>query len=414
MQGSHELASFLNLDFWTRTVFEQSHQESTVRQALVSLSSLHLDFTTASRSSTASHETLNQYGKALRMLQRRMRTPNGDSTRAGLICSIIFYCFEATLGNNQAATAHLQGGLNLLSSLHQTDTPSPDLDSVTLEFERLDLQAVLFYDQPVPFLNLPDSLHPPSTPTPSRFHRLSDAHRSMVTLMHRGWTLISDNLDHKHKPLPEIPLHILLAKQTIHTDLQAWKSHFDDLQTRLNETDAKAYGAQILLIHYHLSTILLDGVFPANADTWGATPNPRAARLLSLIEDILAGGLSTSSNTTSSPTPQRTVSSEMGVVAPLFALALKCADPEVCDRAYYLLRSTRRREGLWDAEHMGGLVGKLREVREGMAGEEMRGVSLEVLFGREFDVPVEVGRDLSSSSFEEVVVGLYGAFRPGG
>lgn len=148
----------MNLDFWTHTVFEQSHQEGTVRQALVSLSSLHLNYTTESLSHNgmARDDTLVQYGKALRMLQRRMKTPDAEAIRTALVCSVLFYCFEATLGNNEAATHHLQGGLNMLSSCHSNGTEQTEvLHGISLEFERLDLQATLFYDQPVPHL-----LHP--------------------------------------------------------------------------------------------------------------------------------------------------------------------------------------------------------------------------------------------------------------
>ena len=363
----------------------------------------------------ARHETLVNYEKALRMLQRRMRTPSTDSTRAALICSIIFYCFEATLGNSRAATAHLQGGLNLLSSLHEKETtPLPDLDSVTLEFERLDLQALLFYDQSVPFLEPPKFLHPVSKPSTPHFHRISDAYRAMVTLMYRGWTVIFDNMDHKNKSLSEIPLPALLEKQAIRNAFQDWKTRFEDLHTRLSDAEAKGYGAQILLVHWHLSTLLLDGILPYDADSWSASPNLRAAELLSLIENILQLEPSSSpSSPRSSPShpSQRTVSSEMGVVAPLFALTLKCADQAICDRAFELLRSTKRREGLWDAEHMASLIEKLREMRETGFGEGARNVSLEVLFEKELDVPVKMGRDLKASNFEEVVVGLYRYFR---
>lgn len=422
VQGSQQLAGSLNLDFWTRTVFEQSHQESSVRQALVSLSSLHLDSTTTSnRGVTARDETLEQYGKALRMLQRRLLTPNTAASRAALICSILFYCFEATLGNSKAATLHLQGGLNTLASVRRRGVVD-ELDSMTLEFERLNLQATLFYDRPIPCLE--GILYPYETSTvvEQPFHRLSDAHSSFINLMHRGWNLMCNNVMFKYSPVDQIPSFVLVEKQSIHDGLADWKVKFDDLRDKVSDADRDSadQGYQILLVHWELSNLLLDGSFLPHPCVWDEIPSPRAARTLALIEGILSKSSPPPDLLASTPL-KRVVSSEMGVVAPLFALALKTADQDVSDRAFELLKSTRRREGLWDAEHMASLIEKLRDARElkfGPLGEEAlaeaKMMSLEMLFHEQFGGPISEAVDLNSTEFEQVVVALYGTFQPAG
>jgi hypothetical protein len=427
VQGSQELAGFLNLDFWTRTVFEQSHQDATVRQALVSLSSLHLDYTTDSlaRSGTARDDTLAQYGKALRMLQRRMKSPSAEATRTALVCSVLFYCFEATLGNSEAATHHLRGGLNMLSSWRCPSTEQmDDLSGIQLEFERLDLQAKLFYDQPVPHSAMLRDEDEDEGSDMVPFQRLSDAHRALVKAISRGWRLLCNNLDYKFSPSEDIPEWILHRKRRLEETFVQWKATFDTFQGGLSESERTGYGHQMLVVHWHIGSMLLDAIFPADWDVWGATPNRRAAEMLQRIEDVLgheqstAPGSSASSSGSSTPEPtQRIVTSEMGVVAPLFALALKCADQEVSRRAFELLRSVQRREGLWEASHMASLVSKLRKARVlrfGPRGEaalaEAQGQSLEMVFYDELgSAEGLLTMDTRCTHLEKMVEALYGS-----
>lgn len=416
VQGSQELAAFLNLDFWTRTVLEQSHQEATVRQALISLSALHLNLTTDphAENGMARDGTLAQYGKALRMLQRRMKMPDTEAaTKTALVCSVLFCCFEATLGNNEAATHHLRGGMNMLLSCHDQGTErTDDLCGITQEFERLELQAKLFYDQPVA-----DSV-PPWDDVGGQdydvqpFQRLSDAHSALVRAFSLGWVLMCDNTDHRFTQEDALPESILREKRRLRGMLVQWKSAYDKFEGGLGEVDRAGYGHQILLVHWQIALMLIDAVFPADLDVWGMSPNPRAATMLELIENIV--------NTASwSCEPgRRTVSSEMGVVAPLFALALKCADPQVSDGAFRLLCSMQRREGLWEASHLASQITKLREAREGRfapQGEaalaDARGLSLEMLFYDELSTAEGLFKiDRRFTYLEQVAEALYRSF----
>ena len=240
--------------------------------------------------------------------------------------------------------------------------------------------------------------------------------------MNRGWNLLCNNATFKYSPIDQIPPFVLAEKQNIHAGLADWKARLDTLKDKLSDADTNGadQGYQILLVHWELCNLLLDGSFLPRPSVWDISPNPRAARTLALIEGILSRSTPASDLLASTPL-QRVVSSEMGIVAPLFALALKVTDQEVSNRAFELLKSTRRREGLWDAEHMTSLIGKLRDAREmrfGPLGEEAlreaKKVSLEVLFQEEFGGPIVEAMDLNSTSFEQVVMALYGSLRPAG
>lgn len=360
MQGSRELAGFLDLEFWTRTVLEQSHQESVVRQALVSLSSLHLGYTTNSsmQRGMARDDALMQYGKALRMLQRRMKTPDADTTRAALVCSILFYCFEAMLGHSEAATDHLQGGINLLSHWQSPGMKQCDDVAISHEFERLEFQNTLFYDQSMPTRTFSRQENEERF-TVRPFHRLGDAHCALGRTTSREWRLICDNLDYRFSPLKEIPEPLLREKSHLQEALAQWKLSFDVLEDHRGRDNDTTYQHRTLLVHWHIACMLLDAMFPANPDVWGVSPNPRAAEILRLIEDALAHEQRLWSRSEST----QFVTSEMGVIAPLFAVALRCADQEASTRAYELLCSMQRREGQWEGSHMASIVSKLRTAR---------------------------------------------------
>ncbi|KAL5400219.1 hypothetical protein PMIN03_000405 [Paraphaeosphaeria minitans] len=409
----------MNMDFWTRTVFEQSHQEAAVRQALVSLSSLHLDYTTGAltQSGMARDDTLMQYGKALRMLQRRLKTTDAEATRSALVCSVLFYCFEAMLGHSEAATHHLQGGLNMLSHWRgQAAGQTDDLAGISLEFERLDLQTTLFYDQPIPHRAFLWNEDEEDGIDVRRFQRLGDAHRALVKAISRGWRLLCDNLNYKFSASKEIPESLLREKLDLQERLVQWKVSFDVFRNQSGKDYETAQGHHILLMHWHIARMLLDAIFPADMDVWGASPNPRAAEMLRLIEGVLDREQSTASSPASSMSEpaQRVVTSEMGVMAPLFAMALKCADQDVSRRAFELLRSVQRREGLWEASHMASLVSKLRKARLLRFGPQGEAASLDVMFYDELgSAEGLLSMDTESSLFERSVEALWASFRGG-
>jgi hypothetical protein len=355
VQGSDELAGWFNLDFWSRVVstvathhdailtaqvLQQSHREPVVRQALVSLGMLHLEFTTTSRD-TAGVEVLTQYGRTLRMLKRRLDKADAGAMKTALICCILFCCFEAACNNYNGATGHLQNGLNLLSNFHD----DPDLDVLTRMIGGLDVQASLLNDSRPPQLeseSLPD--------TTTTFLTLDEAYQMQTKiksdLLHSFMTAMPQKSP-KRGGLPALDKKEALAKQ-----IDLWWTRFEHFQT----TEAQETGVQILRFHHKTASMFLDGSSPANnAKVFGSSPNTRAQEILDLAEDVLRrseGGA------------RRSLSIETGVVAPLFAMAMQCSDDHVRTRALGLLDSLDRREGLYDTQ------GMIRSLQEFMAARD--------------------------------------------
>jgi hypothetical protein len=362
VQGSGELAGWFNLDFWSRVVsavatrhdailtaqvLQQSHQEPVVRQALVSLGMLHLEFTTTSRD-TAGVEVLTQYGRTLRMLKRRLDNADAGAMKTALICCILFCCFEAACNNYNGATGHLQNGLNLLSNFHD----DPDLDVLTRMIGGLDVQASLLNDSRPP--QLESDILPDTTTITTTFPTLDEAYQMQTKLksglLHSLMTAMPQNSP-KRGGLPVPDKKDALAKQ-----VDLWWTRFEHFKT----TEAQETGAQILRFHHKVASMFLDGSSPANsARVFGSSPNTRAQEILDLAEDVLRRSEGGS---------RRSLSIETGVVAPLFAMAMQCSDDHVRTRALGLLDSLDRREGLYDTQ---GMIRSLQEFMAARYGERL-------------------------------------------
>lgn len=377
VQGSHDIAGFLDSAFWSRIVPQHIHQDQVVRQALVALSSLHLDYITADIPGQAARtETLVCYNKAIRALRKRMENTSKETTRLALICCVLFYCFEITLGNDEAALRHLNSGLKLLPAYHQEANQAHNEDIVEMSavFERLDLQATHFDDSRVPQLklapkNMGDIL--PNDLSGYEFSRLEDARRALVRLQNWLMHFLISNLCFKDQPLESIPLNVLHEKDLLMRESRKWTNGFEALRLKMTQDQEHRCAIYALEIQYIAFTMLLQSNHPTDISVFGASPNPAAERAIELAEYILEHTGERNASAETAKNPRRNFSSETGIVAPLFLLAMKCADESVCGRAAKLLAASRRREGLYDGQTMAQIVDKLNMARKQASGDEV-------------------------------------------
>ncbi|KAF7548855.1 hypothetical protein G7Z17_g6796 [Cylindrodendrum hubeiense] len=364
VQGASDISGFLSSEFWSQTVLQDSYREPVVRQALVALSSLHLDYVTADSAGTevAGPETLHQYGRALRALQKRLATPSNDASRVALICCVLFYCFESTVGNAEAAVRHLQNGLQVLASCQEMQGEKGldglgDLKSLSGILARLDLQASLFDDGRMPFLTLTSGnereygLTDLSGDQP--LSSLQDAQMALDKLLNWLIRLLLNSASYKSEELQNIPPHFLEDKRCLFTELVRWSQKFNTwCTTNQTANEQNLCWVQMLLINYRIAQMMLESILPGNDEIFGASPNITAHEVLDLVENVLT--LAKQKNTTAeaAKNPRRNFSSENGIIIPLFLLAIKCSDESVCERASQLLAVCNRREGLYDAESM--------------------------------------------------------------
>lgn len=347
VQGSNELSGFFNTKFWSRLVLQQSQEESVVRQALVSLGSLHLQMTTDAGGS----EALTHYGKALRMLARRLGSVDSRVRMTALTCSILFHCFEAAAQNYGAAARHLQNGLNLLAhpSTYKIHGEDGDFHVLSHMFETLDVQATLLsYERPRPQLT---DLTDISVDT---FSTLDEAQQKFIRLQNR---LLRFVIPHKTPNNRSLPTIVSKQKIVLMEQLNTWLGGLNRLAARENQDEATLCGIDMLLLHWKALLMILDAEYSNDSTVWNASPNSRADEVLDLAESIIER---TGKGSTLDDKPRLIISSATGFVVPLFVLAMNCLDENSSSRALKLLETSHRQEGFYSSQVMAKIVRQFR------------------------------------------------------
>ncbi|KAF5630342.1 transcriptional regulatory [Fusarium sp. NRRL 52700] len=392
VQGSEDISGFLASDFWSQTVLQAGHEDLVVRQALIAMSSLHLDYISSSpdRASVASPETLSLYGKALRSLGKRIGQPSDGTIRTALICCILFYCCESTIGDRSAALQHLSNGLKLLVSAQREKVAkeSKGMESLTTIFERLDMQASFFEDDRIPILASPEykfrEPHHGLLLSRKSFFGLEDAQQQLVKLQAWLYHFVNKNVDFYQEPKESLSLDILEEKSSLEQSYNAWIEGINEFEKRDQHDDQTLHGIRTLLVHFHVCQMILQSKFPQDHGVFGVSPNPTAHHILDLAETLLKHTIQVNASPSATRTPRRNFSLETGVVAPLFALAIKCSDESVATRAAQMLAASYRREGLYDAQTMSRIIDELKRSRDSATH-----IKKENRDGTEAEIPLE-------------------------
>jgi hypothetical protein len=394
VQCSNDISGFLTSDFWSQTVLQESHQDPIVRQALVAMSWLHLDYSTSEPgNSSARAEALTQYGKALRSMRKRLSQPSESTTKIALICCILFYCCEGALGDRNAALQHLSNGLNLLMSTqheHNGDV-SQDIQSLSDVFERLDMQASFFEDDRVPILVLPNwqlGKNNYRLSVEDKFTGLQEAQQSLVRLQAWLYHFVNKNADYHEEPRESLPMDILQEKDALMQGYTSWITAINNFENDTKCDDETLHGIRTLLVHFYVCRMIVESKFPHDPEVFGASPNPAAHKILDLAETLLQYTTLLNGSPNATKSPRRNFSLETGVVAPLFAVAIKCSDESVATRAAQMLASSQRREGLYDAQTMAQIITVLKDTRDvGMNIKQEDNSEIATLQALEYHLP---------------------------
>ncbi|KAH7134002.1 hypothetical protein EDB81DRAFT_802900 [Dactylonectria macrodidyma] len=376
VQGASDISGFLPSEFWSQTVLQHSHREPVVRQALVALSSLHLDYVTADSlgAEVAGPETLLQYGRALRALHKRLASPGQDATKLALVCCILFYCFESTVGNAEAAMRHLDNGLQVLSSTQEgpifgAQGSAGDIEALSGILARLDLQASLFDDGRVPILSLTSDSERENgiggLNGDRPFSNLQTAQTVLDRLQNWLIRLLTTNAScYRNMEVEAIPCEILEEKQCLDTAAARWRQKFA-LWCATNETaDEKTLcWTQMLRINYQITDMMLAATIPDDEAMFSANPNLVAHEILDRVASVIELAKQKDKTADAATNARRNFASENGVIIPLFLLAVKCSDELVFERASQMLAVCNRREGLYDAASMVEVLKHLSAVK---------------------------------------------------
>lgn len=351
---------------FSQPVLQAAHREDVLAHAVIAIGAMQqvYEYDDPSAIGTWSPMTqfaMQQYGKALRFLQDRVILhPRGLAYAQPdliLISCIFFACFECLRGSNQAAIIHMRSGLNLLREYESDPRTGSLVPRRTMRslFTRLDNQLIEMRGSSLSMTSPEDSLEVVArNPSPE-----DDVHDALNSLWNH---ILHGMLDSARAVAKGEP-----AGEAITTPQNDVKTNMKELHDGFMR-DPIAYGVDygqdpdILRIWFLLSPMLLTAHTWDPADAWGPH-NDNFARIVALAEGYIAR------SAVQHPSRKRTFGFSLGVVPPLVLTATRSKDPDVQQKALYLLSICNRREGIWDSKLAVQFASKMIELDKSVSNQ---------------------------------------------
>lgn len=372
-----DLSGYFDTDIWNRLVLQICSEEPFARQAVVAIGALTkstdvvadiVNPETLEAARSHYEYALQQYGKAVRLMQDISRQDKDTRFRNTLVSALLTTCFESCIGNQENAMAQAQAGVELLAAYQveprlRDKYTFPDKDLVST-FARLDSQILMFKDTRAPSSKsrswnpVTHSLSPSLQELPSVFDSVKEAriHWDHIVEVAMLWRAAShpsgfSTLDFGENNVRESLWKADTIAQKIRHELQLytasteqWFQSFQPVFERAQaQKDSKDFlGASILMIKYLSSRVALLGSLQ-ESNPYEDKLLPDYISIVKLAGNLLKGG----SRNLSRGKPIFIFDDSL--VAGLFLVATRCRERTVRRQAIDLLQRYPRREGLWDS-----------------------------------------------------------------
>ncbi|KAL4779790.1 fungal-specific transcription factor domain-containing protein [Aspergillus varians] len=337
---------------FSQSVLQAAHREDVLAHAVIALGAMQQVFEYDDSSaigtwSPMAQFAMQQYGKALRLLQDRVilnsKGFGAMSPDLILVLCLFFACFECLRGSMQAAIIHIRSGLNLLREYERAPKTGSVVPRRTMRslFTRLDNQLIEMRGSSLSITSPTDNCEiVAGDPTPE-----DDVHDALNSLWNH---ILHGMLDAARAIANGEPARTI---ETPQNDVKANMKALHDAFTQdpYGSADTSRvdgdYGQDpdILRIWFLISPMLLTANTWDPADAWGPH-NDNFARIVALAEGYLARCSVTY------PSRKRTFTFSLGILPPLVLTATRSRDPAVQQKALYLLSICNRREGIWDSQ----------------------------------------------------------------
>ncbi len=329
-------------------------------------------------------------------------SPDHATQRISLMATVLLACFDSFIGDHKQAIRQIQNGLRLLEQLRaerrRAFLPRPeepvDQDLIQM-FTRLAIQAKSYdmaFHFPQPFvirLN-PQTSENSTSPSsdggspvsttqshiPEVFHSLIEARLAWDCLCERviRFNEMMFSYMSSISPMGILPQSLQGHGAGFKDEIQRWSIAFDPIlasRTAPSKSSQEKTGIAVLKMNQIMASILFLMTFADNEMLFDRflpdfrrivelamevvgdeerraaakrCPDPGSCRHHSAQPDIFGGYDYNARHIKPS------FSADLGIVPPLFVVATKCRDPRTRRQAIQLLRTSSRREGMWDSE----------------------------------------------------------------
>lgn len=428
------LSGLFDSSSWRQRVLQDCHADPAIHHAAVALGAL---FKTLEQSSRTPSPTVRNSGEnAVRSHWRvavqhyslacnaiAVSSPGhggsrSDHHRTRLLVSTLLGTFDAFIGDHRQAIVQIQNGLSLIGrlasppSVQESDPVESDLAIV---FTRLAISAKsydLAFHFPNPYvIRLTpdgDEAHqkrktPFSDPVlPGYcFPTLREARLAHEGALDRGIRFLERLQAAQSHVMGFFPRDWEQYGAAFVNELTIWASAFGPLfasrldDPSLSSRDRKAIATlQMGHINIHVLFVSLFSATEAAFDTFF----PQFAAIIELAREVVATDEADAITTSRCPiTPHQchhhrwddppsviqggyvayhlksSFTADLGIVPPLFLVATKCREPTLRRQAISLLRSSARREGMWDSELVARIGHWIMDIEESSFPKDLIG-----------------------------------------
>ncbi|EAQ90596.1 hypothetical protein CHGG_02531 [Chaetomium globosum CBS 148.51] len=342
-----------------------------------------------------------QYSNACNALVKT-ETAESTSHRTRLMASVLLACFDSFVGDHRQAIVQIQTGLGLLEQLRAerrraflSSSDEPVEEELTQMFTRLAIQAKSYdmafhFPQPWvvrltasqgqdPASPASDAASPISInqdPFPDRFASVMEARLAWDKLCERIFRFTETMFAHaQNGVMGVLPTSLQHYGISFKKDIEAWSQAFDHIlasRTAPGVSSQEKAAIAVLKMFQIMSKILFlmtfsdsemhfdnftpyfKGIIDLALEVVGdeerraaakRCPDPTFCRHQDRCEPDIFGGHEYAARHI-----KPSFSADLGIVPPLYVVATKCREPHIRRQAIQLLRSSARREGMWDSE----------------------------------------------------------------
>ncbi|AEO62650.1 uncharacterized protein THITE_2107076 [Thermothielavioides terrestris NRRL 8126] len=338
------------------------------------------------------------------------------SNRTRLMASVLLACFDSFVGDHRQAIVQIQTGLGLLEQLRAerrraflASSEEPVEEELTQMFTRLAIQAKSYdmaFHFPQPWVvrltssQAQDPASPASDasspigisqdPIPDRFASVMEARLSWDRLCERFLRFTEIMFAQaQNGVMGVLPTSLQHYGVSFKTDIEAWSQAFDPIlasrtapgvssQEKAAIAVLKMFqimGKILFLMTFSDSEMHFDNFVPyfknivdlaievvGDEERRAAArrcPDPAFCRHRHRYQPDIFGGHEYAARHI-----KPSFSADLGIVPPLYVVATKCREPHIRRQAIQLLRSSARREAMWDSELTARIGMWIAEVEE--------------------------------------------------
>ncbi|KAH7354523.1 hypothetical protein B0T11DRAFT_246245, partial [Plectosphaerella cucumerina] len=348
----YDISGYFESEFWDRLVLQISYTEPAVRHALLGLSSLCETYESQGFKDDQDKRVqfaLQHYNKAVGLLANSLsaRQPRLEVVLASCL---IFVWFEFMRNDLDAGLRHFKGGLMILDSFRQPnkpDTSSSQMidESLLRSFSRLKIHAAIYGSPSFEFVTEGDESI--RRGVPASFSSIEGARESLHTLLDTVTRFLRGIGDPNFLATTQTPPlglspHALEATcESLLCQLRSWHRAIKNSPASIFESQNPRHTAAMCHLHmcHKTVTILLETLFTQSQMIYDRYDSC-FDRILTLAEQLIQN----------SQHMGRIIFFDMGVMAPLFYVVLKCRNLDLRRKGLSLLRLAPCREGMWYRE----------------------------------------------------------------